>query len=109
MAGEKPTGLPTADPTEEFAETPAVRSAKARTCDKCGNTEPRVSSGSTGVTAYCSCGHWWPIASQSLGGSLPIMPPRGLSKQTLVEPDWDKAYEDMEGVNNDEVGPKRRG
>jgi len=104
-----PKGLPEADPTEALAEAPAVRSERAKICDKCGERAYRVASGRGGVTAYCACGHWWAITSKPVGGTLPLEAPRGLSKQTLVEPDWDKAFEDMEGASNDEVGPKRRG
>jgi len=104
-----PKGLPLVDPTETIDETPAVRSEQAKICDKCGKKAYRVSSGAGGVAAYCTCGHWWAISSRPVGGTLPVTPPRGLSKQTLVEPDWDKAFENMEGAPNDAVGPKRRG
>lgn len=104
-----PAGLPATDPTEEEVETAAIRAEQTRICDKCGNRAQRVSSNNTGVTAYCECGHWWAIASRPIGGALPITPVRGLSKETLVEPDWNKAFEDTEGVRNDEIGPKRKG
>jgi hypothetical protein len=108
MSDRVPKGLPKADPTEELVETPAIRSERVRICDKCGKKAYRVSSGSSGVAAYCACGHWWAISSNAVGGTLPMTPARGLSKETLVEPDWDKAFEDMEGARNDEIGPKKR-
>lgn len=103
-----PKGLPLADPTEEADETPALQSERVRTCDKCGKKAFRLSSNRHGVMAYCSCGYRWAIAAQPLGGSLPLAPPRGLSKQTLIEPDWDKAFVDLEGETHGKVGPKRR-
>lgn len=109
MADNMPKGLPEADPTEELTQTAAVRAEQTKICDKCGERAYRVASGMGGVTAYCSCGHWWVISSRPIGGVLPVTPPRGLSKQTLVEPDWDKAFEATEGARNGEVGPKRRG
>ena len=105
----KLTGLPEFDPTEEYAETPAVRTERVRTCDDCGNKKPRIAATSSGVTAYCSCGKWWAISSAPIASTLPEVPPRGLSKTTLVEPDWNKAFDDTEGENHGEVGPKRRG
>jgi len=105
---DKLTGLPESDPSAEYEETPAIQAEKVKICDKCGKRATRVASNSGGVTAYCACGHWWAISTRPLANSMPMAPPRGLSKETLVEPDWDKAYEDMEGVNNDKVGPKRK-
>lgn len=109
MADDKDlVGLPESDPDEEYVGTPAIQSEQAKICDKCGERASRVASTGSGVTAYCACGYWWAITARPLANSLPMAPPRGLSKETLVEPDWDKAYEDMEGVDNDKVGPKRR-
>jgi hypothetical protein len=34
--------------------------------------------------------------------------PRGLRKETWVEPDWNLAFEDL-GDRNDKVGPKKSG
>ncbi len=101
-------GLPEADPTEEAAEVPAIRSEAVRTCADCGNKNPRIASTNSGVTAYCSCGKFWPIASGGLSRTLPETIPRGISKTTLVEPNWDIAFEDLGGPHG-EVGPKRRG
>ena len=102
-------GLPEAEAAESDNEIPAIRSAAVRTCNSCGNTNPRIASNSNGVTAYCSCGKFWPIASGGLSRTLPESIPRGLSKTTLVEPNWDIAFEDIGGGSNGEVGPKRRG
>lgn len=107
--GSNLKGLPKTDPTESLVETPAIRARRVRICDKCGKEAQRVAATGNGVAAYCACGHWWAISARSGGGALPMAPPRGLSKETLVEPDWDKAFEDLEGVFNDEVGPKRKG
>lgn len=104
-----PTGLPEADPTETQTEDPAIQSAKVRVCNVCGKGNARISSNYSGVAAHCTCGNSWPLASSSLAPSFPVAPDRGLSKQTLVEPNWDLAFEDLEGENNEQVGPKRKG
>jgi hypothetical protein len=104
----KLTGLPESDPDAEYTEPPAIRAERTKICDKCGERASRIASNNMGVTAYCSCGHWWAITVRPLANAMPISPPRGLSKETLVEPDWGKAYEDLEGADHDKVGPKQR-
>lgn len=85
-------GLPA--PAQEVNENPVD---KARLCQACG-AESRVVSNRFGRTAYCGpCGTQWPISG-------PVVPPhaeaaflpRGLSKSTLVEPDYSIAFEDDE-------------
>jgi len=70
---------------------------KARFCTQCG-AEARIVSNRFGRTAYCGpCGTEWPISGpvvpqHAVAGYLP----RGLSKQTLLEPDYTMAFEDDE-------------
>jgi hypothetical protein len=63
-----------------------------RTCPTCKG-EARVVSNRNGVRAYCGpCKQDWAIS----GPRDKVMPhtlPRGISKQTLVQPDWEMAYE----------------
>jgi hypothetical protein len=103
-----PKGLPKGDPTEEASEVPIHKSAKARTCKVCGRTDARITSNSSGMGAYCACGNSWPLAAKSMSSTLPVTPSRGLSKQTRVEPDWDRAFDDLEGDAYEQVGPKRK-
>jgi hypothetical protein len=85
-------GIPA--PAREVNESPVD---KARFCAACG-AEARIVSNRLGRTAFCGpCGTSWPISG-------PVVPPhaeaaylpRGLSKQTLLEPDYSMAYEDDE-------------
>ena len=80
----------------------------ARRCEKCGK-HGRVISNYTGVSVHCTCGYSWPISSAPLSPSVPMMPSRGFSKHTLIEPDWNAAYDEPSGGSNDSFGPKSRG
>jgi len=67
--------------------------SKARICQKCGK-EGRVISNNHGVFVKCyPCNVFWPVSSSVLGGHDAVALPRGLKKETLVEPNWDKAYD----------------
>lgn len=68
----------------------------ARKCDKCGNEDPRIVSNRDGVRAYCVCGFNWGISLSAVSPNLPLNSGRGISKQTLVEPDWTLADEDLD-------------
>lgn len=100
-------GLPPVDPRAALPETPAID--KARFCDVCGK-EARIVSNSEGVEAYCGpCKRHWPISSTPL--SIMLLPslPRGLEKRVLVEPEWNRAFEEERGDPlNDQIGPKRK-
>jgi hypothetical protein len=79
---------------------------RARICKKCGQ-EARIVSNNTGVQAYCGpCKINWPISSQPYKVDLPITAGRGLRKETIVEPDWDMAFQDI-GEPSGSIGPKR--
>ena len=70
----------------------------ARKCDKCGK-EGRVVSNRDGVRVYCTCGYNWGISLSALRPNLPVgQSSRGISKETLVEPDWTLADEDLEAA-----------
>jgi len=79
----------------------------ARRCTKCGKLG-RVISGNYGISVKCVCGYQWPISSTPLNAPVPMMPDRGFRKHTLVEPDWNKAYEDTGGGGNEPFGPQRK-
>lgn len=68
-----------------------------RICPDCGQPA-RIVANSYGVQAYCGpCGKDWPISGPRAATVQDIAAiPRGLSKQTLVEPDFSIAYEDDE-------------
>lgn len=70
-----------------------------RLCPTC-KREGRVVSNTLGVNVYCGpCKIHWPIANTPLLPEAPILMPRGISKQTHVEPDWNMAYDDDIGGN----------
>ena len=107
MANKILRGLPDVDPTETPDEVPTFRQEKARICDKCGNKEPRIVSNSLGVSAHCPCGNKWAFTTRPMAPAIPMAPARGIGKQTLVEPNWDMAFENLGGPGNDKIGPKR--
>lgn len=68
----------------------------ARICPTC-KQEARVVANNLGVRAYCGpCKTDWPITLTPMGPSLPLSMGRGMSKQTLVEPDWSLAWADLD-------------
>jgi hypothetical protein len=70
---------------------PAIN--KARMCKTCGK-EGRVITNSNGVFVKCHpCNSYWPVAPAIVGIGDAEVRPRGLSKETQVEPDWDKAFD----------------
>jgi hypothetical protein len=86
----KPSGLPGAKPSRG-GPTPWDR---ARQCDTCGE-DGRVLSDGSGIRIFCNtCKKQWPVSSSSLRPLAIPGPGRGLSKETVVEPDWSKAYDD---------------
>lgn len=98
------------DEAEELTDLPDLPSEnpvqkvrgidKSRICEKCGKTEKEgvrvVSKIGMGVRAYCLCGHSWGIALSSPNPPIPVTTGRGLSKETLVEPDWNLAFENLD-------------
>lgn len=102
--GDMPKGLP----GESSEDIVAIAMAMI-TCPDC-NQEGRVVSNHLGKNVYCGpCKKRWPITSVARGERMTPTSPRPLSKETLVEPDWSKAFEDLGGdPTNDQVGPKRK-
>jgi hypothetical protein len=91
---EGPEGLPEELPVVE-AEARKTALDTARFCPTC-KQEARINSNHLGVRAYCNnCRTDWPISGPAIL-DLPASLPRGLSKQTLVEPDIQLAFEDVE-------------
>jgi len=107
---EMPKGLPPIDPSITEARTRSAIDA-ARICPHCKSGKGvRIVSNSYGVHAHCGpCKRHWPISSAPLAPELPPEPPRGLHKETLVEPNWDKAFDEIEeDVTNEQVGPRKK-
>lgn len=104
----RPTGLPKPDgPPQNLPpvqERTSGRDAgfdsalqKARLCPGCGK-EGRVVSNRLGVNVYCGpCKRHWPVTNGPLRPETPVSVPRGFRKQTLVEPNWDLAFDDIQG------------
>lgn len=85
------TGLP--EP-EDAPEHPIQKVGAGTVCQKCGNPG-RVVSNSNGVNVFCGpCKIHWPISSAPLAPTMPPIEGRGLKKRTLVDPDWNRAFED---------------
>lgn len=104
-----PKGLPEVDPSISDERVSAFD--KGRVCPSCkSGKNVRIVSNASGVHAYCGpCKRHWPISSAPLGPQLPPELPRGLHKHTLVEPNWDKAFDQSSGdVTNEQVGPRKK-
>ena len=100
----KPKGLP--KPKSKLESLPPVQEvdnseesfldanvAAARLCPKC-NKPGRVVSNHLGVNAHCGpCKMHWPITNTPLRPESPSVIPRGFSKKTMVEPDWNIAFD----------------
>jgi hypothetical protein len=100
----EPTGLPGATRVSSDQE---LREQMV-TCQTCGE-KGRVVSNRSGVNVFCNtCKIHWPISSVSLAKDLPVTAPRGLRKETIVEPDWTMAETEIGDASNEQVGPKRR-
>jgi len=103
---QKPTGLPKPktgpESLPEIPTTPLEAVSKldanvdkARLCPKCGR-EGRVVSNRLGVNVHCGpCKIHWPITNSPLRPETPSAVPRGFSKHTLVEPDWNMAFDEL--------------
>jgi len=102
-----PKSLSKVDPALARQEIPAID--RARFCPTC-KQEARIVSNSSGIEAYCGpCHKHWPISCMPMVTVIAATFPRGLSKQTLVEPDWNRADEDQQGDPlNEQIGPRRR-
>jgi len=86
-----PVGKPSPDSQEEADLTSNID--KSRFCPQC-KKEGRVVSNYLGVNVHCqTCKRHWPITNSALRPEIPTSLPRGISKQTSVEPDWNKAFE----------------
>jgi hypothetical protein len=81
---------------------------KARFCPAC-HIEARIVSNYLGTNAHCpQCKNNWPITSVSQKMEIPIGPPRGISKVTLVEPDWSIAMDNPGGSSDEQIGPRHK-
>jgi hypothetical protein len=88
-------GLPAVKPTTNSLEEQRIQKLldASRMCPKC-NREGRVVSNYLGVNAHCGpCGIHWPVTNSPLHGETVGSTPRGLSKVTSVEPDWNIAFD----------------
>jgi len=109
MSDEKPTGLPkikkedpnkpTGLPEIQVSERAKKRSHlqenmnKARMCPHCGK-EGRIVSNQNGVNGFCGpCKRHWPVTSAPLMPESPLAPARGFHKTTVVDPDWNIAFD----------------
>jgi hypothetical protein len=89
------TGLPSAKATTDSPEELRLQSLMdgARKCPKCGRAG-RIVSNYLGINGHCGpCQIHWPITNSPLKGETVGSTPRGLSKVTSVEPDWNMALD----------------
>ena len=99
-----PDSLPEVD-IEYLPESPS----QGIKCSKCGEV-PRIASNDAGVQAYCGpCQYDWPI-SRAIPQPYNIQPTaeRGIRKTTLVEPDTDIAFENIDPDEEFEYEDTRR-
>jgi hypothetical protein len=104
-----PRGLPEVDPSVCLDRVSAFD--RGRICTTCKTGESvRIVSNASGVHAFCrKCKRHWPLSSTPLGPQLPPELGRGIHKQTLVEPNWDKAFDENLGdATNGQVGPRKK-
>jgi hypothetical protein len=109
---DKPAGLPPVAKKSAPDSLPPIAKSQLssnldgnRNCPKCGQ-EGRSISNQFGLSMFCNaCKFHWPISSTPIGGLVVPTPGRGLRKQTLVQPDWDIAFDPNVGG---EHGPPRR-
>ena len=90
-----PTGLPEVrTKLESLAESNLQANIdRARLCPKC-NKPGRVVSNYNGVNVFCGpCKIHWGISNAPLQPESPQSMPRGLHKETYVEPDWTIAFD----------------
>lgn len=101
---KKPSGLPSPVGSEEGLppihveeENPVALDrlmSENKKCPKCGKAA-RVVSNRLGVNAHCGpCKTHWPLTNSPLKPESPSSIPRGFSKHTMVEPDWNMAFDD---------------
>ena len=94
---EAPKDLPEVKPAAKKSVLDA-----ARICPKCGSNEIRINSSLQDRRAFCGCGYNWAISMPAVAIMPDRLMERGLRKETLVEPDWETAYEDLDGPNTKE-------
>ena len=105
----RPKGLPLIGYKAALDNRPVFE--RARICPYCHSGKGvRIVSNQNGVNAICGpCKKHWPISAVSMSKEVPMTMPRGFHKKTLVEPNWDRAYDEiLEDVTNELVGPRRR-
>lgn len=87
------SGLPPVKTSSDSIEEENLNSnfEKSRNCPQCGKPG-RIVSNYLGVNGHCGpCKIHWPVANSPLRPEIPSSLPRGLHKETYVEPDWTSA------------------
>jgi hypothetical protein len=98
---DAPKDLPEAQTLPIPEESQSIVPDVTRICPKCGKEASRIVSNLLGRQAYCGpCKFDWPIGPPVVTAMPPILG-RGLSKQTVVQPDWNLAVDEI-----DPQGPK---
>lgn len=97
-----PKDLPEAQETPQDYEGQLIPDA-GRICPKCHSGDNvRFTSSIDGRQAYCGpCKFDWPLGPPVATIAMPIMGRNATGKQTLQQPDWNLAFEDI-----DPSGPK---
>jgi len=104
----RPKGLPPVDESKKV-RVEANALDISRFCTTCGK-EARVVANNSGTHCNCiSCKKWWPISSTPKAQEIPLARGRSLRKETYVEPDWSKAFDNIDGdLTHEQVGPRRK-
>lgn len=88
-------GLPSVKPNTDSIQEASLQSLleKNRNCPQC-HKPGRIVSNASGVNGFCGpCKIHWPITNSPLRPEVPGSAPRGLHKETHVEPDWTMAFD----------------
>lgn len=103
------------DDDEDAPELPEAEAASGdgsildrnRNCPQCGR-EARIVSNHLGIRAYCGpCKSGWPVGpNRSL--IQPLIPERGFRRETVVEPDWNLATENLDAYEDYRTRVKRK-
>ena len=98
---QEPEDLPEAVEAQQTNEGQLIPDA-GRICPKCGQEASRIVSNLLGRTGFCGpCKFDWPLGPPVAAVSLPLMGRNATGKQSLLQPNWDLAFEDI-----DPQGPK---
>src|SRR5574337_1146500 len=92
----EPGDLPAAQEAVDASEGKLIPDV-SRICPSCGKEASRIVSNLNGRQGYCGpCKVDWPIGPPVASIGLPIKGRNATGKQSVVQPDWNLAFEDID-------------